>query len=54
MKKWNWTIFVVILATSLLGSLMNHIFEKTSDALIFGLSMGLIFGLSMAFLTKEK
>lgn len=53
MKKWNWTLFVVIICTAEMGAMGNKNIESISSAFLFGLVAGTILGLPMAILTKD-
>lgn len=52
-KKWNWTVFIVMVCTGELGALSNKTFHSINQALIFGLIIGSIMGLLMAIITKD-
>lgn len=52
-KKWNWSLFVVIFCTAEIGALTNKSCESIGSALLFGLIMGIVIGLPMAILTKH-
>jgi len=52
-KKWNWTLFVVVLCIFEISALTNTSITNTSAALLFGLIAAVLFGLPMAILTKD-
>jgi predicted ABC-type sugar transport system permease subunit len=53
MKKWNWSLFLIILCVGNIGALSNKNFETIPIALLFGTAFGLVFGLLMAYITRE-
>lgn len=53
LKKWNWTIFLVIMLVSNIGALANKNIDSIYHALIIGNSFGLIIGLAFAYITRE-
>lgn len=53
MKKWNWTLGLVVFCMSFFGSLANPNYTSISDALIVGGIMGVIFGIIMAWMFKD-
>ena len=53
MKKWNWTLFLVIICTAEMGAMGNKNIESISSAFLFGLIAGTILGLPLAILTKD-
>jgi hypothetical protein len=54
LSKWNWTIFIVVLAVSLMGAMANQNFTSIKEALVFGSSIGGSIGLFMAWFTKPE
>lgn len=52
-KKWNWTLFVVIICTAEMGAMGNKNIESISSAFLFGLISGAILGIPLAILTKD-
>jgi hypothetical protein len=52
-KKWNWTLFLVIICTAEMGAMGNKNIESISTAFLFGLAAGTILGLPLAILTKD-
>jgi energy-converting hydrogenase Eha subunit H len=52
-KKWNWTLFLVIICTAEMGAMGNKNIESISSAFLFGLVAGTILGLPLAILTKD-
>ena len=52
-KKWNWTLFLVIICTAEMGAMGNKNIESISTAFLFGLVAGTILGLPLAILTKD-
>lgn len=52
-KKWNWSLFFVVICTSEMGAMGNKNIESISSAFLFGLVAGTILGLPMAILTKD-
>ena len=53
-SKWNWSIFLVILAVSLMGAMANPNFTTFKEAMIFGSSIGGTIGLFMSWFTKSE
>lgn len=53
-KKWNWTVFFVLICTCLIGALQNQNIETTSQALLFGLIAGICLGLPTAIITRDR
>lgn len=52
-KKWNWTLFLVIICVAEMGAMGNKNIESISSAFLFGLIAGTILGLPLAILTKD-
>ena len=52
-KKWNWTLFLVIICTAEMGAMGNKNIESISSAFLFGLIAGTVLGLPLAILTKD-
>lgn len=52
-KKWNWTIFWVIIIISILGSLTNKSVNSLLDVTILVVMIGLPMGLLWAWISKE-
>ena len=53
MKRWNWSLLLVIICVSEIGALQNMNFNNLLNALLFGLIAGIIIGLPFAILTRE-
>lgn len=54
MKKWNWSLFLVIACLSYAGSLMNKNNVAIMDAFVIGSVFTIIFGLPLAYITKDE
>ena len=52
-KKWNWTIYFVMVCLGVAGAMANKTIPSITEALIFGLIVGNIFGLLFAYGTRE-
>jgi len=52
-KKWNWSLFVVVLCLSEIGALTNKSFKNVDEALIIGLIFAILLGIPMAILTRD-
>lgn len=52
-KKWNWTLFFVVLCTAEIGAMANENIESIGGSFLFGLIAGTILGLPMAIITKN-
>lgn len=52
-KKWNWTLFLVIICTAEMGAMGNKNIESIGNAFLFGLVAGTILGLPLAILTED-
>jgi hypothetical protein len=53
MKKWNWTLFVVIMCVSGAGALGNKGFTSIKQALFISCCIGLPLGLAAAYETRD-
>jgi hypothetical protein len=53
-KKWNWSLFFVIICVSEIGTLLNKNIEAISEALLVGLITGIVFGLPIAIITRSR
>ncbi len=53
MKNWNWTFFIIIFCTAMLGAMSNESVKSIMDALLLGSILGVIAGLPMAYLTRK-
>lgn len=54
LKKWNWTIFVVILLVACMGALENKSISNFAEGIILVLGFGVPIGLVWAWLTKSE
>lgn len=54
MRKWNWSLFVVIVLLCCIGALQNKTITNFKDGAILVLIFGLPIGLGMAWMTKDN
>jgi len=52
-KRWNWTAYLVVLCTCLMGAMANENCKSLTEALILGLTGGNLFGLTIAWVTMD-
>jgi cytosine/uracil/thiamine/allantoin permease len=52
-KRWNWTAYLVVLCTCLIGVMANENCKSLIEAFILGLIGGNFFGLTIAWVTMD-
>lgn len=53
-KRWNWTIYLVMLAVCLMGAMANENCKSLSESFILGLIGGNFFGFIFAWITMDE
>lgn len=53
LKKWNWTLFFVIMIASFGGALSNKTIPDIGTGFIFALIFGIPIGLLWAWISKD-
>ncbi len=53
-KKWNWTLFLVMMCTAMIGAMQNKNVESFKEAFVLGLIGGFVFGLPWAILSRDE
>lgn len=54
MRKWNWSIFFVIILVSCIGALGNKSISTVLECLLFALCFGIPIGLLWAWMSKKE
>lgn len=54
LKKWNWTLFFVIMLTALIGAMGNKSAKTLEEAFLLGIIGGTILGIPLAWITKDN
>lgn len=54
LKKWNWTLFIIIMCCAYCGVCCNHSISDIKTVFIIGTLLGLPFGLIWAYLAKDE
>jgi hypothetical protein len=52
-KRWNWTAYLVVLCTYLMGAMANENCKSLTEAFILGLIGGNFFGITIAWVTMD-
>lgn len=52
-KRWNWTAYLVVLCTCLMGAMANENCKSLTEAFILGLIGGNFFGITIAWVTMD-
>ncbi len=53
MKKWNWSLFFIIVSMSFIGVMVNDSISDTKEGALVALSFGIPIGLLWAWVTKD-